>query len=145
MNHHNGYTLIEALLTVAFMSALFGISTPLSRSFMARGNLDIAVTTFAQNMRRAEVLARGGKGDAPWGVHATSGVMTIFQGQSYAERNVNEDEVYTIPDAVSITGVTEYVFAKITGYPNTVGTTTFSSLDSNEKTVTTNEKGTVSY
>lgn len=133
------------LLAVAFMSTLFGIGIPLSRSFVERGNLDTVVTTFAQNIRRAEVLARGGKGDAPWGLHATSGMITIFQGQSYAERNVNEDEVYTISNTIGITGMTEYVFAKITGYPNIVGTTTFSSLYSDEKTVTINEKGTVSY
>jgi type II secretory pathway pseudopilin PulG len=145
MKHHRGYTLIEAILSIAFIGIVSSISMPLSQSFLERNDLRTALITFVQTMRRGETLARGGVGDSSWGVSATSGAITLFQGSDFATRNTELDEIYTISEKISVAGITEYTFAKITGYPSETGTTTFSSRIDDEKTITTNAQGTINY
>lgn len=145
MKTRRGYTLIEVLLAIAFMGIITGIGIPFSKSFVNKNNLDVAVNTFVQGIRRAEVLARAGDSDTTWGVYATSGALTLFRGPSYSGRDAAGDEVYDISESIVISGISEYVFAKMTGYPAIAGTTTLRSIDNDEKTITINAKGTASY
>lgn len=145
MNRTRGYTLIEAILSIAFIGILSGIGVPLSQSFLERNDLNTALTTLVQTMRRGETLARTGTKDSVWGVSIAPGAITLFKGDTFATRDADMDEVYTISEKISIRGITEYTFTKVTGYPSETGTTTLSSHRDEEKTVTVNAKGTINY
>ncbi|MEI8103724.1 MAG: type II secretion system protein [Candidatus Moraniibacteriota bacterium] len=140
-----GFTLLEMLLSVALMGALAGLSLPVYQSFQVRNDLDIAATTLAQSIRRAEVLSQGSAGDTTWGVAIQSGSIVIFQGASYAVRDVTWDEVFSVPTSITVTGASEIIFAKVTGLPTTTPTITLSTPINETRTLTINTYGTVLY
>ena len=140
-----GFTLLEILLFIAIISVVVGVAFPVSRAFQARNDLDIAATTAAQTLRRAQVLSQGMDGDISWGVRAQSGSITLFRGASYATRDASLDEVFDVPSTITPSGITEIVFAKFTGDPTTTGMLALTSSDNEVINITINAKGTVSY
>lgn len=138
-----GFTLLEVLLSIALISLIAGIGAPLYQSFQVRNDLNIGATTAVNVLRRAETLARASDGDTSWGVSFTAGSLTLFRGTSYATRNAAYDEVFSIPTNISFSGTTDYVFARFTGLPISVGTTTLSSSIGETRTITVHAKGMV--
>lgn len=137
--------MIEMLLSIAIISLITGIGTPVYQSFQNRNELDVAAVTFAQSLRRAQVLARSSDGDTSWGVAVLSSSITLFKGASYASRDTDYDELSTMSDGITITGTSEYVFDKFTGLPTTTGTLTLTSVNNETRDITINDKGTISY
>lgn len=142
---HKGFTLIELLLSVAIISLILGISAPVFQSFQVRNDLDISGVTLAQTARRAQMLARASDGDTSWGVYVTGGSIILFKGVSYATRDTTYDEVFTVPTSIVSTGLSEVVYAKFTGLPQTTGTITLTSSTNETRIITINAKGMVSY
>lgn len=140
-----GFTLLEVLLSIALIGLIAGTAIPLYVSFQNRNDLDIAATTFAQSIRRAQVLSQAVDGDMNWGVSVHTAEIVIFKGTSYATRDVSADEVYDISSSVTVSGTQEYVFATLTGLPQNNGTITFTSVNNESRNVTINAQGTVSY
>ena len=141
---HQGFTLLELLLSVALISALAGFSLPVYRTLMQKNDLDIAVVTLVQSVRRAQVLSQAVDGDISWGVKAQTGSIVVFKGVSYAARDTSYDESSELQTGIDPSGTTEMVFAKLTGLPQSTGTTTLTS-ESDTRTVSINAKGMVSY
>ncbi len=121
-----GFTLLEVLLAVALMGMIAAFSSPLFLSLQSRSSLNSALSAAAPALRRAQALAQGSHGDSPWGVYAQQGRLTVFQGQSYAERNAALDEVIELSPAILASGLTEAVFAKFSGLPHAEGVLTLS-------------------
>lgn len=144
-NVTQGFTLLEVLLSVAVIALIAGIGIPVYQSFQNRNDLDIAAITFAQTLRRAQTLAEAVDGDTSWGVFAQSGTITLFKGASYASRDTQFDEVFTMPSTIAVSGTQEYVFAKFTGLPGAAGSLTLTSINNETRTITTNAKGMVAY
>lgn len=140
-----GFTLIEMLLSVAVIAVLAGVLAPVYQSFQVRNDLDIAAVTAAQSLRRAEALAQAVDGDTSWGVRVQPGSVTVFKGASYATRDTALDESFDVPASITPSGVSEVVFAKFTGLPQTTGTITFISHANETRAITINTKGMVSY
>ncbi len=143
-NSRHGFTLLELLLSVAVISALAGLSLPVYRTLLSKNDLDIAAVTVVQTARRAQVLSQSVDGDATWGVKIQSGSIVLFKGTSYALRDTLLDETFDLPGSIGVSGTTEYVFSKFTGFPQTTGTATLATSN-DTRTVTINEKGMVSY
>lgn len=144
LNNKKGFTLLELLLSVAIISLLAGLSLPVYRTLMQKNDLDIATTTTALSLRRAQVLSQAVDGDTTWGVKTQTGSIVIFKGTSYATRDSTFDETFDVPTSISISGTTEYVFSKLTGLPQATGTVNLST-ESDARTVTMNTKGMVNY
>lgn len=140
----HGFTLLEVLLSVATIAILAGLSVPVWRTVQTKNDLDVATVTLAQTLRRAQVLSEAVDGDTSWGVKVQSGSITLFKGTSFAGRDTNFDEASDISTALSIAGVTEVVYAKFSGLPQTTGSTTLATAN-DARSVTLNEKGMVSY
>lgn len=139
-----GFTLLELLLSVAIISLLAGLSLPVYRTLIIKNDLDVATTTIASSLRRAQVLSQAVDGDTTWGVKVQSGSITLFKGTSFTARDTNFDEVFDAPTAIGVAGVTEVVYTKFTGLPQTTGTINLST-EADGRSVTINEKGTISY
>ncbi len=141
---NHGFTLLELLLSVAIISLLAGLSLPVYRTLLTKNDLDIAAVSIAQSLRRAQILSQSVDGDTSWGVKAQSGNITLFKGSSFTARDTNVDETFDMPTTIGVSGTTEIVFAKFTGLPQTTGTINIST-ESDTRSVSINEKGTVSY
>ncbi len=139
------FTLFEMLLSVAIIAILTGIMTPIFLSFQTRNDVDIAAMALVQGLRRAEQLARNGEGDSTWGVNLASGAITIFKGTTFATRDINSDEIFSIPATISFTGVgtSTLVFSKLYGLPAAGSTITLTSLNNETRTINVNPKGSV--
>lgn len=140
-----GFTLLEVVLSLAVIAVIAGISIPVYESFQVRNDLDITATTYAQSLRRAQILAEAVDGDIAWGVYIIGGSITLFKGTSYPLRDSSFDEVFTIPPSITPSGIAEIVFTKFTGLPQTTGIVTLTSNINETRTITINARGTVSY
>lgn len=140
-----GFTLIEVLLSVAIIGILVGLSLPIYQSFQNRNDLDIAAQNVTDTLRRAETYSRAVNGDSQWGVEIQSGAVTLFKGTSFASRNTTYDEAISMSTSISLTGLSEVLFTKVTGAPNTTGSVTLTSSNNDTRTVTINAKGMVDY
>lgn len=140
-----GFTLMEGLLSIAVIAIIGGISIPIYQSFQVRNDLDIAIVSTVQTLRRAQVLAQAVDGDTSWGISVLSGSIILFKGASYAARDTAFDEVFEVPASITPSGLSEIVFTKFTGLPQTTGTITLTSNANETRTITINTKGIVSY
>ncbi len=144
INQH-GFTLLELLLTAVVISLIGGIGAPVLYTFQNHNNLDIAVVTYAQNLRRAQLLAQGMDGDSSWGVKVQAGSITVFKGSTYASRDTTYDELTSMPNNITRTGTDEVTFSRLTGLPATTANLTLTSVNNETRTITVNAKGMVSY
>lgn len=140
-----GFTLIEVMLSIAILSLIAGASIPLYQAFQNRNELDATATAFAHNLRRARTLSQAIEGDSSWGVHIQTGTITVFKGNSYVTRDATFDETSTISSSLAISGAQEYVFSKLSGQPQPVGSLVLTSTNNETRTITINEKGMVNY
>ncbi len=139
-----GFTLLEVLLAVAILALITGIGLPIFRSWQVSNDLDVAATITVQSLRRAQFLSQAVDSDQSWGVRIEPGQVIIFQGNSFATRNASKDESFNISGHITASGLTEVVFSKFYGLPQSSGTIIFSS-NNQTRTVTINSKGTVFY
>ena len=140
-----GFTMIEMTLSVAVLAIIFGMTIPMYRNFSIRNDMDIAVTTLVQDYRRAQVLSQITDGDSAWGVHVATGSILIYKGSSYVSRDQTFDEITDISSSISVAGLYDVVFSKQNGFPQSTGTTTFTSINNETRNVTINQKGMVDY
>lgn len=140
-----GFTLLEVMLSMAVIAALAAIGLPVYQSLQVRNDLDIAAETIAQGGRRAQVLSTASDGDAEWGLRVQTGSVVIFRGASYAARDAAYDETYDLPASIVPSGVTEVIYAKLSGAPSATGTVTLTGNNNETRTITINSKGTADF
>ncbi len=140
-----GFTMAEVALSLSILAIIFGMTMPLYRIFNVRNDMDIAVTTLVQDFRRAQTLSQITDGDSSWGVHVATGSILIYKGQSYVARDQTFDEITEISSSIIISGLHDVYFSKQAGLPQSVGTTTFTSITNETRNVTINQKGMVDY
>lgn len=138
-----GFTLMEVLLSIALVSLIFGIASPVVYSLKMENDLNVAVEYSLSAMRRAFLLSRASTNNTSWGVYTQTGTITLFQGTSYALRDVNYDEVMNIAGHITFAGVTEEVFAKSSGIPSASGNLRFSSSNNSIRAITITSDGAV--
>lgn len=142
----SGFTLLEVILTVAIIGILTGLSVPVYRQLQLRNDVDVALNTAVQSLRRAQVLSQSVDGDVSWGLKVNSGSdITLFKGSSFALRDVSYDEVFELPSSITASGATEIVFTKFSGHPSTTGNMTLTSADNDTRQLTINSKGMIEY
>ncbi len=139
-----GFTLIELLLAIAMVSVIAGVGAPIMVRAQTKNDLDSAVAMWVSVLRRAEVLAAGVDGDSQWGGKIQSGSISLFKGASYASRDSNFDEVFSLPATISFSGVTELVMTKLSGYPASSGVTTLVD-GADSASVTINSRGALTW
>lgn len=145
VENKRGFTLVEVLLSISIITVLVGLSLPVYASFHNRNDLDLTAQTIAEALRRGQTYSRGSSGDSQWGVHVSSASAVLFKGTSYASRDVSYDETVIIPASMAPSGLTDVLFSRLSGYPNTTGSITLTSNTTDTRTISINAKGMVSY
>ncbi len=136
---------MEVLLSMAMIIIIVGTTIPIYQSFQSRSDLDVAVVTVAQSLRRAQSLAQSSSGDSAWGVYVQTANVTIFKGTNYSGHDATYDEVADMPNSVNPSTSTQIIFNKFSGMPVATGTITLISNVSSTRILTINSKGTVNY
>ncbi len=140
-----GFTLLELLISIAIITIIAAISAPVYFSFYSRNDVDVVAMKASQNIRRAQILAQAEEGAGPWGVSFSNDAMILFQGESFQDRDVDFDEPFSIPQAVSVSGLSEVVFERLTGTPRETGTIEFFLNSGVSRSIAINEMGVLSY
>lgn len=142
---NRGFTILEVLLAVAIIALIAGIGIPVYLSYQSTNDLNTAVFSVVESLRRAQLLSRGVENDSNWGIYIQPGKVFLFRGDSFAGRNEAYDEIFDIAPNISVSGLQEVVFSKLYGYPQTSGTITLSSATNQTKNIVINKKGMVDY
>lgn len=137
--------MMEIVLSVALIAILGVIATPLYRSYLVISDLNTAVFTVVQSLRRAQVLSQAVESDSSWGLKTQNESIFIFKGTSFAARDTEFDETFSVSSSVSFSGLQEVVFEKLSGLPGTTGTFVLSTDAGQSRNVVVNEVGMVEY
>ena len=138
-----GFTIPELLLVVTIIGMLSVLAVPFYRDFLIDNQLDTVVSESTQALRRAQGYARAGRTDSQWGVYIDDAAdqVTLFRGSSFAARDTAYDDIIDIPTTMTPSGLTEVVFTRTTGLPNTTGTITFTAISGESATIDINSQG----
>ena len=140
-----GFTLLEALLSVAIITILAGMSVPLYIRFQQMQDLDAATQKLVGDLRQAALYSRNGYRDSVWSVHIASGSITLFMGGTYSGHNTAYDETDAISSAISLSGSSDVTFGKLYGQPTGDTASITLSRANISKTVTVNTYGMVNF
>jgi len=146
-----GFTLIELLVVIGIMGALAWVSAPFLSTFLGGKQLTTTTDKVVRTLRKAQNYALSGKEDDVWGVHYESGLLVLFKGDDYGDRETGFDEKFNLPRTVNIvnddTEWTDVYFQKLRGKPEPQTlmeddkiTITITMLNE-ERTVTINSEG----
>ena len=127
-----GITLIEILLVILLIVFLALFIFPVGISFYKSQQLQTHTQGILQTLRLAQLKAMAVEQDSPFGVYITNANYILFKGNSFATRDVPYDEVFDLPQIITIPGAPkEIIFSKSEGKPNWTGNIMLSSDDDN--------------
>ncbi|HEY4498247.1 MAG TPA: prepilin-type N-terminal cleavage/methylation domain-containing protein [Candidatus Paceibacterota bacterium] len=139
-----GLTLIEVVITMAILAIIGGlglfVSTDFYRGYILRTERDTLVSI----LQRQRSRALNNVSDSHHGVFLETDQYTVFQGNSYASRNPDYDEVINLPSSVVIGGINEVVFESLSGDSSASGDITI-SRDPQTFTISLNNEGRINY
>ena len=142
IHNKSGFTLIELLLVIAILGIVSSSSSPFFSRFLHQNSVSTVAFSLISHLRRAQFNAMMSMRNSSWGVAYQSSKIILFQGNSFSSRNSAFDEVFEIPPSVSVSGLSEIIFQKRTGLPQTTATVIISSIGTT-KTITVNNQGVV--
>jgi len=141
----NGFSLIELLLSISLILVITSLSTGFYARFLTQNSLANTVDSIVQDLRKAQFYAMvSRKGSTSgWGVNYSANTLTLYQGASYLTRNASLDEKITVNPNISVAGLTDVNFARLTGIPSLAPTITVSGTGQT-KVISVNTQGVVS-
>lgn len=140
-----GFTLLEMLLVVSLVGVIMSFSVFINYSFYINNDVDVATLNTVQAIRRAQNLAMGTAEDSVWGIRTNGDNVTLFKGAVYANRDTDFDEIFDLPKSVVISGLSEIIFDKLSGNPQSIGSIILTAPNDLNRSITINEKGVISY
>ncbi|HEY9585496.1 MAG TPA: prepilin-type N-terminal cleavage/methylation domain-containing protein [Candidatus Paceibacterota bacterium] len=149
-----GFTLIEILVVVALLATIsgFGLIVGMDsyRGYAFRADRDTLVSLLqrarSQSINNICIGASCTNGK-PHGVFidATSGQYILFQGAAYATRDSVVDEVTGVSPLVKHSGLTEVVFAQLSGDASSTGDIILSGTAGQVSTTSVNAVGQIAW
>jgi len=112
-----GFTLIEILLVVGILMILAILTLPITFDFYRSQQLNTYAQELTQTLRRAQLKAMSVESGSSFGVYLTDDNYTLFKGSSFENRDLQYDEVFDLPQIITISGIKEVVFLKFEGIP----------------------------
>jgi len=141
---NTGFTLIELLLTMAIMSFVGLLTVPFYGRFLTQNAVSNTQDQIIQDLRKAQFYALVSRksNSGGWGVNwdDATNTLTLYQGSDYQNRNQALDETFPINDNITISGLTDLNFPRLTGVPAAGATITISGQNTT-KTITVNGQG----
>lgn len=139
---NKGFTFIELLLVISITLIIGSYSAVFFSRFISQNAVSNTQDQLTNQLRKAQLYAMMSKQNSNWGVNFSSNTITLYQGNSFAARNTAFDEVFTVNNSVTVSGLSDTNFARMTGIPNTTSSVTVSGTGGS-KTITVNSQGVV--
>ena len=136
-------SLIEIFLVVAAMGIIILLTVPFGADFYSSQQLEANTVEAVQTLRRSHLKAMAQEDDSRFGVYFSQTNYTLFKGDSYAGRDPQFDEVFSLAVGVRASGLSEVVFSKMEGKPSATGNIILTS-QRNTNTININEVGRIS-
>lgn len=150
---NRAFTLIETIAVLAIIGVIVQFSIVVYRSSVGGSYLVRASDELEQNLRRAQQFSSSGYQDSDWGMYLDTSTPShryvIFKGNAYASRDQSFDEVYELPNAISLSSIDvgggqEVIFLKPHGTTNQIGSVTLQNLEGRSAQVLINSLGRIS-
>ncbi len=132
------FTLIEILLVVVIILILVSSSAVFYSRFIFQNAVSNTVDQLVGSFRKAQIYSMTGRQNGVWGVRYAGNTLTLFLSGNSAF-----DERFSVNPQVSLSGLNELTFAKVSGLPSATATITVSA-NNTSKTITVNGEGVVS-
>jgi len=142
----NGFSLIELLLVIAIMGLIVGISIPFYQSFQLSSQIDTTTNEIIGSLRRAQIRSMASDFDDSWSVRiGTNSQVILYKGYDFNARNIDYDEIFEIAPTITISGITDINFDKLTGKTSDIGNINLLSSGGNSQTISVNSQGEIDY
>lgn len=112
---NKGFTLLELLIVIALVIILVALTFPIGLNFYGNQAMDETSSNIISALRKAQSQSIFQNNDSSFGVKFLSDSYVLFQGGSYGGRIQSEDEIFSLPKGVSVSGADEIVFSKLSG------------------------------
>lgn len=143
LQSNQGFALIEILLAIGIFILLAAIVAPVGLDFYLNYQLVSETRLLTSVLSQARNLAMVNYNQSSHGVYIGSDNFVLFQGGSYASREVSQDRAFPRATAVGVTGPGELVFAALSG--RTASTTLTMSDSRKTNIIYINEEGTITF
>ena len=134
-----GFTLIEILVSITVIVIVILVVVSGLSSFRKSAELNQAVDGVVSQLREARRRTIESKDASQWGVHRESSRTTLFKGAAYSA-GAPDNEVFTLPSAVTAAGPADIVFKRISGDTDNAGTVTL-TLGTDIRTINIRSSG----
>lgn len=142
---NKGFTFIEIIMVVAILMALAGLGLIFGIDFYKTYSLDTERNVVSSLLQKARSRAQNNFNQSPHGVYFQSNnYYIIFQGASYALRNVDYDQLIPKNQAINISGISEIIFGQLSGDSQIAGNVI---LNNNKRTliISINNEGGINW
>lgn len=137
----SGFTLIELLLVVAIMLTISVLAGAFYSRFLLQNSVANTVDQLVGSLRKAQIYSMTGRQGSSWGVDYSGNTITLYKGTALGQ-NPAFNERFSVNSNVTVFGLSNVYFYKMTGTPSATLTITVSS-NNNTKTITVNSQGMV--
>lgn len=114
----NGFALIEIMLVIAIVLTVGFFAGAFPLRLILNSEVQDAASEFRGIFYKAQAYALSGREHSAWGVHYGAATITLFKGDSFANRDRNFDEAVKINDKISVAGFSETIFSRPGGRPS---------------------------
>ena len=137
-----GFSFIELILVVSLVLLLGLMSSGFAVRFLTQNAVANVGDQLVNDFRTAQMNAMMGKQNSNWGVNYASNTITLYKGSSFATRTTSFDQTFSVNSGVTISGLSDLNFARMTGLPGSTPTITITG-SGETKTITVNSQGVV--
>ena len=142
----DGFTLGEALITLAIFLILGVATTPFTVNFYQRYQLINERNLFVSLVREARTMSLAGNGATDHGVHIDTTQFTIFEGTSYEGRNQAKDQIFPRETKVLVAGPADSIFKNMIGFISPAVPITYTmSNGAKQEVITINYAGSIDW
>ena len=146
-----GITILELVIVLAILGLLVASAGPIYTRLQTSSQVSTAVSTVMLTLRKAQIRAESRVNNSQHGVHVTTNIVgqdsiTLYQGASYATRDVAYDEVTTYPEVLNLTTTltgNDINFSRSKGVPDNTGSITITHIYTGSVTISINALGRV--
>ncbi len=135
----NGFTLIEALISLGILAIIFAVGAPIALDFYLNYQLASEANLLTSALQQARNLSMINHNESNHGLYVDAENFVIFQGSNFASRVQNQDKIFPRAQLISITGPSELIFTALSG--QTASTTYNLSDGRKNKDVYVNAEG----
>lgn len=145
LGSNRGITLVEIMVVITAMVIISAASMPVFSNFYVSSQLDENSIQIVRTLRTARDRSVAGVNGSPHGIKLQSDRYILYQGPSFALRNIVYDRSVVLDSAMTLTwnlsGPDEINFSKGIGKPDNAGTITLAHSIKGNRTISINSYG----